>query len=244
MHKNFILIHLITILNFYTLFSYEVLALGDSHIMFNLQTQFKPENHSFSRIINKKETDIINFHLKWLGPRTLHGAYKLPLLGHILQYDITKLDAVIFSFGEIDARCHIKKQSLLQNKPFEEIIDVLMQNFFNSLETIRESLPNYKGVYIIMAVIPPVENPNRDDASYPMIGTLEERAHIVYLLNKKFEEYSSHHNVFFFNPHLSVISDKGTLPTQYSDRHVHFDIESNNIIVSELWSFLKTIIAK
>lgn len=61
-------------------------------------------------------------------------------LEHILRHEIIKGDSIILSFGEIDCRYHILRQSNLQKKNQDEIISICVDRY---LKAIKEIFKDY-----------------------------------------------------------------------------------------------------
>ncbi len=170
-----------------------------------------------------------------LGPVLAYsfGKDKLKRL-NIKDYDVKENDTVLFSFGEIDCRCHINKHITTDNT-FENIIDNIIINYF---EAIKENIIQYNNINtIIYNVVPPPQLFNTwVDLGYPFLGTDEERKSYVLYFNKQLKNYCLKYNYIFFDIYDAYIDVNGYLNKVYSDDHVHIN---NCIYISE---FLKTIL--
>jgi hypothetical protein len=155
------------------------------------------------------------------------GREKLNRL-NIKDYDVKENDTCIFSFGEIDCRCHIKKH-ITQNKSYKNIIDEIVQNYFNAIE-INIKQYNNLNIYVYNVVPVPQLFNTWNDEGYPFIGTDEERKSFVLYFNKKIEENCKIYNFKFFNIYDKYIDKDGYLNKKYSDDHVHVANNKNKFI--------------
>jgi hypothetical protein len=146
------------------------------------------------------------------------GREKLKRL-NIKNHGVEENDSCIFSFGEIDCRCHIKKH-VTDEKTYQSIIDELVINYF---EAVYENVLQYKNinVYIYNVVPPPQIENTWNDHGYPFIGTDEERKNYVLYFNQKIKEYCLIYGYNFFDIYDHYIDKNGYLDKKYSDDHVH-----------------------
>lgn len=132
-------------------------------------------------------------------------------------------DTIIYCCGEIDVRCHIKKQILL-NREKEEIINTLAKNYVNAILN-RDKKDKHKKINItriIMSVVPPcIFKTIKDNPDYPCIGTDEERAEYTLLLNKELEDLCAINNIMFFNIYPFYADQNGSMRTDMSKDGVH-----------------------
>lgn len=184
-------------------------TIGDSHSFFGFDT-------------NKynKSSNIINHHIT---PATLAysvGRDKLNRLDIRKFDDIKDNDILIFSFGEIDCRCNIKKHT--NEKNYKENIQNTVINY---LETIKMNLNlsknTFKKICIYNVVPPPRRKDSSENRDYPFLGTDQERLNYVLYFNKKLKEFSDYNNFLFFNVYNKYSDKFGFLLPEYSDGHVH-----------------------
>lgn len=154
----------------------------------------------------------------------------------------TNNDIFILCYGEIDCRCHIKKQINLGIDE-EVIISELVNNYFH---TIMGNISKNNKI-IITAVIPPIRRESYEDIhgpithEYPFVGTNEERLRFTHKINRLLEfnceklskqfGYSFH----YFNPYSQYICEDGHLDYSKTDNNVH--IGNNNVILEEFYIF-------
>ena len=110
-----------------------------------------------------------------LGPITMHRVGRdRSKLFHLTDFGIKDGDAVVFVFGEIDARCHIGKQRDLFKRDLREIIQTLVKSY---LGAIAQHCADFHIVKIVYSVIPATDG--KENPDYPFWGSLEERAAFV-----------------------------------------------------------------
>lgn len=127
------------------------------------------------------------FYITHLGP---YIAYNLPQKnwGGI---QLEASDSLLFSFGEIDCRCHIHKH-VTSAKTYQNIIDNIVENYMNLL-----SGYTCKNIYIL-DITPCLseypfkmyfdQSPSERDREYHHQGTLEERNIYKKYMSTKLEE--------------------------------------------------------
>lgn len=142
-------------------------------------------------------------------------------------------DILVFSYGEIDCRCHIQKQINLGNNE-DDIIFNLVNNYF---KTIKNNIIDKNVLIIIVAVIPPTIQYEHEilhgpiTHEYPFVGTDEDRVRYTNKINKLLEEMSNYNNYIFFNPYSYYTRPDGTLKFELSDTYGH--IEDNSFILEK-----------
>lgn len=216
MKKNFCVWMILWInLNLYALDCTSIHIFGDSHAA------------EFS--------EIPNCTVHWLGPITMHrvGRDSVTFL-HLPSHGIQEGQIVIFTFGEIDARCHIGRQRDLFNRNLEEIIDTLVKSYIDTI-LINRSLYQ-KLTCIVFSVTPPTNynfNPQ-----YPYYGTIEDRVIITQMLNNKLLEICKYFNIPFLDVYKDYANSDGTLNISFSDGTVHIHSAHHQFISNKLHQIL------
>lgn len=232
---------------------YNICAIGDSHILFGLKSpnDFWENTKYIERDVTISEKVAkLNIFLKWIGSKTLHGASSVNFMPDVLfDLDMSSLDALMFSFGEIDIRWHIAKQSLLQNMSVEKIIEILVLRFFNTLSDLKKKLISFNGLWLILAPIPPIkkkvdrklELPYVDEpyVELPFYGSIEERASINKLLIQTYEKYCPLYGFILFDPYVPFKNSDNTLQEQYASDAIHLEPGYNQSIINQLYIILK-----
>ena len=164
-----------------------------------------------------------------LGPVLCYsfGRDKLNRL-NIKNYNVKERDICIFSFGEIDCRCHIKKY-IRNDKTYQEIIDEIIENYFIAIYLNVKQYNNLT-VYVYNVVPVPQLFNTWNDEGYPFIGDDEERKNYVLYFNAKIKQYCKKYKYHFFNIYNKYINENGYLDKKYSDDHVHIANDKNKYI--------------
>ena len=155
----------------------------------------------------------------------------------IVNFDknmIKKNDTIVLSYGEVDCRCHVKRQMNLGREE-DTIIRELVYNYFR---TINNNV-KYKGVnVIIVGVIAPTKRNDYESLhgpithQFPFVGTDEERVRFTAKVNKLFEELSIQYGYHYFNPYTEYYTrPDGTFKFELSDNNVH--LRDNRIFLEK-----------
>lgn len=154
----------------------------------------------------------------------------------IRNYGIKDGYTLIFCFGEIDCRCHIKK-NITNQKTYENIIDNIILNYIEAIKlNISVSCLNLKNV-CIYNVVPPIEKQGKiENPEYPFLGTDEERKSYVLYFNKILKDKCLENNFIFFDIYNNYINENGYLKNELSDGNCHIlnGIHINNFIKNHL----------
>ena len=129
-------------------------------------------------------------------------------------------DYILFSFGEIDCRNHVKRQEL-KGRNTIEVITTLVDNYIKTIKEIE-----YDKI-IIMAVTPP---PRCVDTKYfgfkeitVSVGTKEEILSYNQHLNGYLQEECQEHNIIFLDIRDKMVDKDGYLDDNKVDGTVHLD---------------------
>jgi hypothetical protein len=138
---------------------------------------------------------------------------------NIKHYNVNEGDTIIFSFGEIDNRCHVYKY-INENKTYKDVINEIVINYFLA---ISENVKQYQhlNVWIYNVVPPPSITNTWIDTGYPFLGSDTERKNYVEYFNSKLKEYCKLYNYNFFDIYEKYIDEDRHLNKKYSDDHVH-----------------------
>ena len=159
-----------------------IYSIGDSHAEFSFRNI--PE-------ISRKATGALT--LKRVG-----NAEDNELLKIIEKLNPQPNDMVIFCFGEIDIRCHVKP--LLDHRSgitLESLLTEWVDNYIHKIETL-----NMNGALrIISSVVPPVKKdaPGIHHSSYPVMGSDEERVLYTQKINELFLKKCQEKNWLFLD---------------------------------------------
>jgi len=133
--------------------------------------------------------------------------------------DVQDNDMVIFSFGEIDCRCHIHKH-ITETVTYQEIIDDIIKKYF---ETIIEITSKYNNLHIcIYNIVPTVDSAvgyvNHD---YPLLGTDDQRREYVLYFNQMLKKMCNMYNLIFFDIYDKYTDENGYMNQKLSDGAIH-----------------------
>lgn len=133
--------------------------------------------------------------------------------------DVQDNDMVVFSFGEIDCRCHVHKHITEYNQ-YQQIINNIIDNYF---ETIAETTRKYKNLRIcVYNIVPTVNKANCDEnAELPFLGTDEQRKTYVLYFNQRLREMCTMYNFIFFDIYDKYTDSNGYLNKDLSDGAIH-----------------------
>lgn len=212
---------------------------GDSHSSFCFSNNGKLGSEVTNYYFNQDNIELLlPFSIHYMGARTMHaiGRDGLKLLD-FKRFGVCENDIVVCVFGEIDVRCHIGKQRDKQNVECEKIVDVLVDNY---LETIAKNKKNFQRLHcLVMSVVPPTNKCFNKD--FPFYGSLDDRIQISKLLNSKLLLNSKKYGIYFFDIFDLVADENFTLQHKLSDRCVHVAFEHNYLVKNKL---IKTILEK
>ncbi len=152
----------------------------------------------------------------------------------VRTYGVTQDDILIFTFGEIDVRCHIKKQSELQQRSTSEIIETLAINY---LKTILQNKALYPKITCIVSSVllprTPIFNP-----LYPFMESLLKEPSSQSFLNHQLKTLCQASNILFLDFYPHYANSDGTLNPLLSDGTVHIHPDFDLPIRASLFALL------
>jgi len=161
-------------------------------------------------------TDIEECIIHHVGPVTMHRIGRDGI--NIKNYGIRESDFVVFTFGEIDVRCHIGIQRDKHNRDVEEIIDMLADNFLLSiLENNQQLFIDIH--YIICSIVPPTNASYNPE--FPFYGTLEDRIILTKKINRYLKNKCELNDIGFLDIYDHYSLKNGELDPAISDGLVH-----------------------
>jgi hypothetical protein len=178
-------------------------------------------------------TGWIGVEMHWLGPVLCYSFGKEKLNRcDISKKNIKHGDTVIFCFGEIDVRNHIKKH-ITDTVTYQDIIDSLVKNYFDAIElNVINSGLKLKNVCVYN--IPPtcswIETLDQNDPKHPelpWLGNKEERKSYALYFNIKLREKCLEKGYIFFDIYNKCCDENGFLRHDLSDT-VH--VTDSNIL--------------
>ena len=189
---------------------------GDSHAHYNLRNLKIP-------FINKYQNSITMFRI---------GRDNI-----IINFEDSKeYDTNILCYGEVDCRCHIKRQINLGRNE-DDVINELVKDYIN---TIKNTIKKYKNI-IIFSIIPPVEKEDYEllngpiTHEFPFVGSDSDRVRFTQKMNDLLKKYCDENSFIFFDPFNYYKRENGCLKFELSDKLCHIGDNSNllNIFIDK-----------
>jgi len=162
--------------------------------------------------------------------KTMHGIGKSRVIPKFDAREHTPESTLCFVFGEVDCRCHIKRQKDA-GRDEDEIVRELVNGYFN---TILQSIITFKKI-VIVGVIPPARYKDfPHDGEWPVLGTDEERVRFTSKVNGLIEQISNQNNLIYFNPYDYYTREDGTFKYEFSDDILH--LKNNSVFLERFIS--------
>lgn len=180
-----------------------VIVLGDSHVNFfsgNELLSFLPIGNDINTC---KPTNLSHiFTPLHLGPCLAYhcnhygSSFRFREKAEFLCQNFIKPTAtIICSLGEIDLRVHVFRQTILQNKSYEEIIDDILQEYYTFLLKMKNqgySLYCWSPIATQIDACP-------IDPNFPRNGSEEERNHATAYFNQQLYSFCKQHNIGYLS---------------------------------------------
>jgi hypothetical protein len=172
-----------------------------------------------------------------LGGRTLHHAGQPGALTAIAaEYRVRDGDAVVWVFGEIDARCHIIKREREAGESVDAVVETLVRNFVRGMLEVRHRYPRLRQV--AFAPIPPLDNPDYQSATLPVVGSIEERIAATRRLRAVLAERCARHAIDYLDASASYETERGDLRWDMSDHFCHISSTYQGPVLDRLYALL------
>ena len=136
-------------------------------------------------------------------------------------FPVVEGDTVIFSFGEIDCRCHVHKYVSKEMMPYKTVIKNIVDSYFEGLRDIVSQIKNLN-VYVYN-VIPPIEVDSTvwNNPEYPFLGTNKDRKNYARYFNECIAINCQSYGYGFFDIYDKYTDSNGYLIRSESDNLVH-----------------------
>lgn len=182
-----------------------IIVLGDSHVNFfsgNEHLNFLPLGNDINTCPQKIPYLFTPLHL---GPCLAFHCTQpntkvlfQEKLHYLLQNFIRPQATIICCLGEIDLRVHVFRQTLVQNKSYQEIVDKILESYDSLLSYLQEC------GFQVYCWGPIATQPDSCpvDPNYPRTNTEVNRNLATYYFNEQLAMYCHQHNIGF----LSVFS--------------------------------------
>ncbi len=191
------------------------------------------DSHSCCSFLN---IEGIQFHHQ--GPLTMHrvgrDGIKLINLKHI---GINEGDVIVFSFGEIDVRCHIGKQRDLKGRSEDEILDRLVERY---IQTILDNKKQFMSLHpVIFCVVPPSNN--HFNPVFPYYGTIEDRISITKKLNLRLTQAARYNGIAVLDVYDDYSTPLGDLRLELSDGTIHIGGQHTQAVKRKLNALISSL---
>jgi hypothetical protein len=124
-------------------------------------------------------------------------------------------DIMLFSFGEIDVRCHVGRQ-LETGRSLDDVIESLVVPFLDQASALTAAL----GCTVaVLEIPPPSDIPG--DADMPVVGVVEDRVRWTAMGNTALRELAPARGMRVVATPSVLVDDRGCLKREYSDGSVH-----------------------
>lgn len=216
-------------------------VLGDSHAS------------PFSGLGTKEETYMIPiypqphdnidplFKAYRIGPATAYNLEsKLSIILDILYKFVDKeQDELMLVFGEIDCRLHIIEQVIKQNKSKEEVINQVVNKYFDAILTVKNM--GYK-IIIFTPIASSFWNENSDhlkdgfkyNMEFPMLGTCQERNNITKIFINMLIQKGIENSIPVISIFDELIDENYNTKTDYYMDYLHLSSIALPLIKSKL----------
>ena len=155
-----------------------------------------------------------------IGPMLAHSFGNKPNKLHRLRKSgVTNDDVVVFCFGEIDCRCHVKKH-ISKERSYESVIDEIVANYLLAIQSKTKLLPGLK--VCVYNIAPAVHKETaREFSQHPYVGTDEERRTYVEYFNACLRQRCPEFGFVFFDIYDQCVDEEGFLLQEISDHVCH-----------------------
>lgn len=199
-----------------------IIVLGDSHVNFfsgNEELSFLPIGKDINTCVNNTPYPFTPLHA---GPCLAYTCcrpgttYSFQEKAEYLCQTFIKPHArILCCLGEIDLRVHVFKQTALQNRPYQEIVDDILAQYMQFLLRLQE-----KGFRV--SCWGPIASQKENcplEPKFPRNGTEKERNLATAYFNERLSELCSRHGILF----LSIFQQMVTPEFETIDAYLSSD---------------------
>lgn len=158
---------------------------------------------------------MLKIKMNWQGPKTMHGVATNGLKNLAKACDVGDGEIVVFSYGEIDCRCHIHKHGGIASA------QELAEKYLDAVASCRELHGGNPIVWIQGIIPPPRKAEGKDNPNMPFEGTDEERLAYTNAMNVALISGCVSRGFIFIDLPREYADDVGFLDHSKSDGHVH-----------------------
>lgn len=210
----------------------QIFCIGDSHV--SLFTGVNEVQRPWPR---KAKKLLPFFQVLPLGPVLAYNL-KSPntktkgreKLFKVLQKEVPKGSLVFLSFGEIDCRAHLLKQSRLQKRTIEAVVTECVDRYFSVILEVKKL--GFKP--LIWNAIPSTRLTNISSKDFPTFGSCKERNMITSMFNKKLEEKCISKKIHFISTYEYFVDKDGLTNMAYYMDAVHLSQKAMQVILKAI----------
>jgi len=142
---------------------------------------------------------------------------------------LPKHSTILMSFGEIDCRVHLVKQSIKQNRNLQEIANENAERYFSVIKKIKTDFN-----VIVWATIPSTASEITLDHRYPVCGTNLERNTVTQLFNEKLSELCAQEGITFISIFKKLTKPDGSTNSTFYIDGVHLSQRAMPIAIEAI----------
>ena len=161
--------------------------------------------------------------------RTMHRVGRDGAVDMLQQVEFETNDVAIFTFGEIDIRCHMLQIAASKGWSLQDEAEDLATRYISAL-TDALSKRSYRPRVGVMGIVPPID-PLVPNPILPAAGTLAERLVAWFLLNNALKVRTLQAGYTFVAIPRFYQSRNGSLKRRYSDGHAHIAKDCSEVAV-------------
>lgn len=207
-----------------------IYCIGDSHVSFfsgidNIIPMWNKNNN-----VNKSGK-IKYFEIFRLGAFTAYNLYRNDESKKRIMEALSvikKNSNILLCFGEIDCRCHIVKQSEIQNKSIDVVSNECARRYIDTINEIKNNGYNI----IVWNIIPPYSVKN-ECGVFTEYGTLEQRKNAAVCFNKYIHE-NINSDIFFLYIYDKVSDKNGFALNGIFFDEIHLSQYSMPFVIEKL----------
>lgn len=203
-------------------------CIGDSHsAVFSGEDKMQP-------IYPEQSNDKLKYFKSYrIGAATAFQlSNKTHIINDIISKHVKSNDLILFCFGEVDIRAHLKKQMDLQNRSVESVVTECVDRYITTILEYKNRGYNV----IVWGPIASWHN-SKPYTGGPSFGSNFERNEITKEFNRYCKKLCEEHNIKFITIfHHMVTENNETIPTFLDDwegSHIHLNQQSMPLILEE-----------
>lgn len=170
------------------------------------------------------------FRTHYLGP---HTAFNLPkrmdAVGRIIRDHGKPGDSVMLCFGEIDCRAHLVRQSEIQGRPLEEVVDECADQYFQVVEFVRNL-----GFPVLVWNVVPARAEEIVYGEYSSYGSCAQRNRAASLLNERLRYLCGLKDAAFISIFEKLLDRHGKAQPVYYADDIHLSQQAMPLIMEEM----------